>query len=81
MFRIEYDAYRNDYERVLARNHTGGSKLSQSEQHIERQYLHFKQSYEKLKSDTNVKLRLLDDNRVCFLFLLFFSKQNHRLFV
>lgn len=64
IFRIEYDAYRNDYERVLARNHTGGVKLTHSEEYIERQYLHFKQRYEKLKSDTNVKIKLLDDNRV-----------------
>lgn len=62
--RIEYDAYRNDYERVLARNHTGGVKLNHSEENIERQYLHFKQLYEKFKADTNVKLRLLDDNQI-----------------
>jgi hypothetical protein len=68
--RIEYDAYRYDYERVLARNHTGGVTLSNSEEHIERQYHHFKERYEKLKSDVTVKLRLLDDNRVCFFFYL-----------
>lgn len=67
--RIEYDAYRNDYERVLARNHTGGVTLSYAEEHIERQYHHFKTRYEKLKADVIVKIKLLDDNRVrCFLF-------------
>jgi len=62
--RIEYDAYRYDYEKVLARNHTGGVTLSNSEEHIERQYHHFKERYEKLKADVTVKLRLLDDNRI-----------------
>lgn len=42
----------------------GGVKLTHSEEYIERQYLHFKQRYEKLKSDTNVKIKLLDDNRI-----------------
>jgi len=62
--RIEYDAYRYDYERVLARNHTGGVKLSNYEENIERQYHHYKERYEKLKADVIVKLRLLDDNRI-----------------
>lgn len=70
-FRIEYDAHRYDYETVLARNHTGGVTLSDSEEHIERQYHHFKERYEKLKVNISVKLRLLDDNRVC-IFILFF---------
>ncbi len=38
--------------------------LSNSEESIERQYHHFKERYEKLKSDVTVKLRLLTDNRV-----------------
>ena len=67
MYRIEYDAYRFDYENVLAQNHTGGVTLSNSEEYIERQYHHFKERYEKLKIDVTVKLRLLDDNRVCIL--------------
>jgi len=46
--------------------------LSNSEEHIERQYHHFKQRYEKLKTDVIVKLRLLDDNRVC-IFILNYS--------
>jgi hypothetical protein len=62
--RIEYDAYRYDYERVLSRNPTGGMTLSNSEESIERQYHHFKERYEKLKSDVTVKLRLLTDNRI-----------------
>jgi hypothetical protein len=62
--RIEYDAYRYDYERVLTRNPTGGVTLSNSEESIERQYHHFKERYEKLKADVTIKLRLLDDNRV-----------------
>ncbi|CAF1220906.1 unnamed protein product [Adineta steineri] len=62
--RIEYDAYRYDYELVLSRNHTGGVTLSNSEEHIERQYYHFKDRYEKLKANLIVKIKLLDDNRI-----------------
>lgn len=64
--RIEYDAYRSDYEHILSLNHTGGVKLSKREKHIEEQYYHFKQRYEKYKSDVTVKLRLIDDHRVGF---------------
>jgi hypothetical protein len=67
-YRIEYDAYRYDYERVLARNHTGGVTLSNSEEH----WSHFKEPYEKFKSDVNAKWRLLDDNRVCILISTYF---------
>jgi hypothetical protein len=63
--RIEYDAYRHDYEIILSRNHTGGVSLSITEEHIERQYHHFKERYEKLKMNVIVKIKLLDENRVC----------------
>lgn len=62
--RIEYDAYRSDYEHILSINHTGGAKLSQKEKQIEGQYNHFKNIYEKYKIDVTVKLRLIDDHRV-----------------
>jgi hypothetical protein len=56
--------------------------LSNSEEHIERQYHHFKQRYEKLKTDVTVKLRLLDDNRVCiFHFKLFFLFSGDKIFL
>jgi hypothetical protein len=48
----------------LARNHTGGVTLSNTEEHIEREYHHFKERYERLKTNLSVKLQLLDDNRV-----------------
>ena len=62
--RIEYDVYRCDYERVLSVNPTGGTKLSSREKHIEQQYYHYKERYEKYKMDVTVKLRLIDDHRV-----------------
>lgn len=57
-YRIEYDAYRYDYELLLNRNQTN--------EDTERQYQHFKQCYEKCKTDVTVKLKLLDENRVSF---------------
>ena len=68
--RIEYDAYRTDYERVLSLNPAGGAKLSQREKRIEEEYYHYKERYEKLKMDATVKLRLIDDHRVQILSLL-----------
>ncbi|UJR10862.1 hypothetical protein I4U23_015050 [Adineta vaga] len=62
--RIEYDAYRYDYELVLAQNPSGGVTLSNSEEYIERQYHHFKDRYEKLKTNLTVKLHLLENNRI-----------------
>ncbi len=54
--RIEYDAFRYDYEILLSRN--------EANEEIERQYQHSKQRYEKSKDDVTVKLKLLDENRV-----------------
>lgn len=78
--RIEYDAYRNDYERVLIQNHTGGVTLSNAEEQIERQYHHFKARYDKLKSDVIVKIKLLDDNRVCSFIFIFMNSINPQIF-
>jgi hypothetical protein len=64
-YRIEYDAYRYDYELLLSRNNQSEERLSPTDEHIQRQYQHFKQSYEKSKADVIVKLKLLDENRVC----------------
>ncbi len=81
IIRIEYDAYRYDYERVLTRNHTGGVTLSNSEEHIERQYHHFKQLYEKFQTNVTVKLRLIDDNRVCVFILNYSFVFNSKIFL
>jgi len=63
--RIEFDAHRRDYEILLAYNSTTGStsSLSDSDEFVQRQYYHFKERYEKLKSDVTVKFKLLDENR------------------
>ena len=64
LFRIEYDVYRADYEDVLSRNHTGGISLSTKEVSIEEKYSRAKELYEKYQKDVQVKLNLLDENRV-----------------
>ncbi|CAF4445332.1 unnamed protein product [Rotaria sp. Silwood2] len=61
--RIEYDAYRYDYELLLARNKSE-EQTSSTDEYIQHQYQHFKQRYEKSKDDVNIKLKLLDQNRI-----------------
>ncbi|CAF4005083.1 unnamed protein product, partial [Rotaria sp. Silwood1] len=61
--RIEYDAYRYDYEALLARNKSG-EQISSTDEYIQQQYQHFKQCYEKCKDNVIIKLKLLDENRV-----------------
>ncbi|CAF2112341.1 unnamed protein product [Rotaria magnacalcarata] len=61
--RIEYDAYRFDYEVSLTRNKSG-EQISPADEYIQQQYQHFKQRYEKTKEDVAIKLKLLDENRI-----------------
>ncbi len=75
-YRIEYDAYRYDYELLLSRNNQSEERISPTDEHIQKQYQHFKQSYEKSKADVKVKLKLLDENRVRSFHWLEFSKNN-----
>lgn len=63
-YRIEYDAYRHDYEILLARV-TSGENLSSADEFAQQQYEHFKNRYEKCKDDVKIKLKLLEENRVC----------------
>ncbi|CAF1153223.1 unnamed protein product [Rotaria sordida] len=61
--RFEYDAHRYDYELLLARNKSEEERSS-SDEYIQHQYQYFKQRYEKSKDDLNIKLKLLDQNRI-----------------
>ncbi|CAF1420103.1 unnamed protein product, partial [Didymodactylos carnosus] len=62
--RIEYDAYRNDYELLLASKSTSASSSSsEADEIIQRNYHQHKQRYEKLKLDVTIKLKFLDENR------------------
>ena len=61
---MEYDAYRSDYEGVLARNPTGGVSLNEKEERIESEYEFFKEQYERYQREVNIKLQLIDENRV-----------------
>jgi hypothetical protein len=49
---------------LLSRNNQSEERISPTDEHIQKQYQHFKQSYEKSKADVKVKLKLLDENRV-----------------
>ncbi|UJR34914.1 hypothetical protein I4U23_027692 [Adineta vaga] len=62
--RIEYDACRYDYELLLSRRNPSEERISSSDEDIQRQYEHFKQIYEKSKENLQIKLKLLDENRV-----------------
>ncbi|CAF1519794.1 unnamed protein product [Adineta ricciae] len=62
--RIEYDACRYDYELLLSRSHSSDGTISSTDEHIQRQYEHFKQIYEKSKENLEIKLKLLDENRI-----------------
>ena len=62
--RIEYDACRYDYELLISRSNSSAETLSSTDEHIQRQYEHFKQIYEKSKENLEIKLKLLDENRV-----------------
>ena len=74
--RIEYDACRYDYELLLSRNHSSDGTVSSTDEHIQRQYEHFKQIYEKSKENLEIKLKLLDENRVGSFQWIRFEKKN-----
>jgi hypothetical protein len=66
--RMEYDAHRQDYERLIRQQQSDGIatlSLSAAEQVTQKKYLEFQQRYEKAKDQLTIKLKLLEDNRVC----------------
>ena len=61
--RVEYDAYRTDleyYRETAAKNPSSAAKLAEVEQSFELK----KTEFEKLRSDVQIKLKFLDENRV-----------------
>ena len=71
-FRIEFDAYRSEYDLLLSRSTTDECTppFSAPNEDIQRQYDYFKQRYERTKDDLIMKMKLLEDNRVRCLVLL-----------
>ena len=63
-FRVEFDAYRSDLEfySAAAQTEVNLSKKNETEEAFTRQ----KQEFEKLRSDVQIKLKFLDENRVIF---------------
>ena len=61
--RVEYDAYRTDleyYRETAAKAPSSAAKLAEVEQSFELK----KGEFEKLRSDVQIKLKFLDENRV-----------------
>ena len=61
-FRVEYDAYRSDLEYYATTPQTDISLQKQRE--TEEVFGRQKQEFEKLRSDVQIKLKFLDENRV-----------------
>jgi hypothetical protein len=61
-FRVEFDAYRSDlaYYSSAPQTEVNLSKQRETEEAFDRQ----KQEFEKLRSDVQIKLKFLDENRV-----------------
>jgi len=63
-FRVEFDAYRNDLEfySTAPKTEVNLSKQKEVEEMFQKQKLEF----EKLRSDVQIKLKFLEENRVSF---------------
>ena len=60
--RVEYDAYRTDLEFYAAAPKTEASQMKLSETQVS--FNNKKAEFEKLRSDVQIKLKFLDENRV-----------------
>jgi len=63
IFRLEYDACRTEMELL-----SPGSQLNEKQS----EFLKYKEKYEQLKSAIIIKLELLNENQVYFIYLCFF---------
>ena len=63
-FRVEFDAYRSDLEFYSAAPQTEVNLAKQRE--TEEAFTKQKQEFEKLRSDVQIKLKFLDENRVIY---------------
>ena len=64
--RIEYDAYRTDLEFYSSARDTEINQLRMAETQV--RFNEKKTEFEKLRSDVQIKLKFLDDNRVSYIF-------------
>ena len=62
IFRVEFDAYRSDLEFYSSAPQTEVNLAKQRE--TEESFTRQKQEFEKLRSDVQIKLKFLDENRV-----------------
>ena len=60
--RVEYDAYRTDLEFYAAAKETEANQMKLSETQV--RFNNKKTEFEKLRSDVQIKLKFLDENRV-----------------
>ena len=63
---MEYDAYRGDLEAIEALPSTQVSSIKLEE--AQRKHTGHKAVYDQLREDVSVKLRFLNENKVCILF-------------
>lgn len=68
-YRIEYDAYRTDLEALAQVTKNDSSNAARLEA-AQANYEEHKQNFEKLRSDVSIKLKFLDENRVCVFYLI-----------
>ncbi len=61
--RLSYDAYRTECENVRKQSATS-HKAANSLEEINREFEKHKEKFEKLRSDVDIKLKLLDENKV-----------------
>lgn len=66
-FRIEYDAYRSDLEMLAQMPRTDSNTVRVDD--AQQNYQRHKEEFEKLRSDVIVKLKFLDENRVCIIII------------
>ena len=71
--RIEYDAYRTDLEFYGAARDTEINQLRLAETQL--RFNEKKTEFEKLRSDVQIKLKFLDDNRVSKVYSLYIHGQ------
>ncbi|XP_013793225.2 arfaptin-2-like, partial [Limulus polyphemus] len=61
--RLEFDAYRSDMEEMI--QSTRGDAASSKLEEAKRNFSSHKEKYEKLRSDVIVKMKFLEENKVC----------------
>jgi len=72
---VEYDAYRSDLEALQAAPRVGDATAAQKLEDAQQRYQAHKEKFEKLRSDVSIKMKFLDENRVC-MYCLSCQRQN-----